>query len=114
VGDRPVARLLASALLAMAVLAGSIMRLRRIERPVFDPITVAADGQVQLGRVRLARRGERGREIGWSVRCQGREVWSRLGADVSVRLVSDAGPVHLQDLRDGRAIPLPACVLHPR
>lgn len=110
VADRPVARLFASAVLALVVLAGGIARLRRIERPLFDPVTVTADGFAQLGRVRLARGGEFGRVIGWSVRCGGREVWSRLGAAASVRLVTDAGPVHLHDLRDGRDIPLPACL----
>lgn len=104
-----IARSFASALLAVGLLAGGIARLRRIERPVFDRVAVSPDGRVELGRVRVARRGENGRWIGWSVRCDRREVWSRLGAHESITLVSQPLPLHLHDVRFDRDIPLPPC-----
>lgn len=106
--DRPALRLLASTALAVALFAGVIARLRRTERPSFEPVSRAPNGVV-LGRVRLARRGESGRIVGWSVHCDGREVWSRLGVQPALRLVDDGSAPHLQTATDGREIALPSC-----
>ncbi|MEI8254341.1 MAG: hypothetical protein WCJ30_01575 [Deltaproteobacteria bacterium] len=87
-------------LLAFALLAGGIARMRRVERPVFDLVASSHDGVAQLGRVRLARRGEAGRVLGWTLRCAGREVWSRLGARPEVLLRVHQGVVSVADAVD--------------
>jgi hypothetical protein len=95
---KQLARALGSALLALALIAGVIARLRRVERPVFERVSSDVSGRVQLGPVRLARHGEQGRVIGWAVRCDGREVWSRLGDAQQFRLETRDGVVHVRDV----------------
>jgi hypothetical protein len=72
---------LGGVVLAFVIIGALIARLRRIERPVTDVVATSADGRVSLLRVRLARRGETGHTIGFTLRCDGRVVWNRLGAD---------------------------------
>jgi len=60
-------------LAAFALLAALLLRLRRIARPVFAPSLTPAPGVV-LGPVTL-----RGQTLGYSLRCQGREVFASPG-----------------------------------
>ncbi len=82
-------RPIAGALLALLFVGAFIARLRRIERPYFDPVQTFDGGRVRLGRVRIARRGETGRNIGWLVRCDRREVWHTLGNRSDITLTRD-------------------------
>lgn len=60
-------------LAAFALLAALLLRLRRIARPVFTPTHTPAPG-VRLGPVTL-----RGQTLGYSLQCQGREVFASPG-----------------------------------
>lgn len=87
---RPALRPLAATLLVLALFALAIARLRRVPRPRFEPVVRYAGGRVAVGRVVLARRGEPGRPLGWSVVCGGREVYARAGdAPLAVALVRE-------------------------
>ncbi len=97
------ARALGGVLLALALLAGGIARMRRVERPVFELVASSRDGVAQLGRVRLARRGATGRVLGWTLRCAGREVWSRFGERPAMLLRVDRGHVTVVDAAGGNA-----------
>lgn len=70
-------RLLGGALVLFAFV-GTLARLRRIPRPMFQPAAAYADGRIVVGRVETVRRGERhGVLNGWTVVCgqQERVAW---------------------------------------
>lgn len=104
------ARAVGSVLIAVALLAAGLARMRRVERPVFALAATSPDGSMQLGRVRLARRGETGRVLGWTARCAGREVWSRLGERPEVILRVDHGSVSVAEAgASGRSLRRVVC-----
>jgi hypothetical protein len=80
----------------LAAFALALARLRRVPRPRFEPVAQRAGGRVAVGRVWLARRGEPGRLLGWSVVCNGREVIGRPGAQPIVLEDAPAGEVRVR------------------
>lgn len=89
--------LLGGVVLAFVIVGAFIARLRRIERPVADVVATSADGRVRLLRVRLARRGDAGHTIGFTLRCDDRVVWNRLGGERLVTLDAHDGAWRLLD-----------------
>jgi hypothetical protein len=85
-------RPLAGIVLAFVIVGALIARLRRIERPVTDLVARSADDRVHLLRVRLARRGEPGHTIGYSVRCRDRVVWNLLARERRIALDPERRP----------------------
>lgn len=92
-------------LLVLGLFAMGIARLRRVPRPRFEPVARYANGGIVLGRVVLARPGERGMFLGWSVVCGGREVIARTGSRAPVVLRATPEELWLQLEGDkGRAV----------
>lgn len=91
-------------LLAVAALVGvSLLRLARIERPNVQRVTQVAAGVVVVERVTVGRR-----VLGHTVRCAGRVVWERLGAQAPT-IVEGLDRVQLRHRGCRLELRLPGC-----